>query len=87
MRLRDPKTIIRNLFNKYAKIDGNVVHAEKMFIINSVIKYLFENDAKKIDKEEIALYGDIIDKYLKNEVDILWEDGKLVVTDPKTGGK
>jgi hypothetical protein len=88
MKFRDPKTIIRNLFNKYAKIDGNVVHAEKIFIINSIVNYIYRDSEKnKVDKDELMFFGEAIDRYLKNEVDIRWKNGKLVITEPKTRGE
>jgi hypothetical protein len=88
MKFRDPKTIIRNLFNKYAKIEENVVHAEKIFIINSVINYIYrDSDKNKVDKDELMFFGEAIDRYLKNEVDIRWKNGKLIITEPKTRGE
>lgn len=85
MTPKDPKTIIRNLFNKYAKIDENVVYAQKIFVINSIISYIYrDHDRNKIDKDELMFYGEAIDKYLKNEVDIIWKNGKIVITNPKT---
>ena len=80
MTVKDPKTIIRNLYQKYAKRSENIIHAEKIFIINSLIKDLFTgHDANSVDKRLLAQYAELIDRYLKNEVDIYWKDGKLMV--------
>ena len=80
--MKDPKKIIRGLFEKYAIKEDNVVFAEKLFIINSVINYLFKDKYySDIDKNMILDYGELINKYLKGEVDIFWKDGTLMVED------
>jgi hypothetical protein len=85
MTPKDPKTIIRNLFKKYAKIVDNVVYAQKIFVINSIIAYVYRDyDKNSVDKDELMFYGEAIDKYLKNEVDIIWKNGKIVITNPKS---
>lgn len=82
MVLKDPKKIIRNLFDKHAIKEDNVVHAQKLFIINSIINYLFKDKSyTDIDKVKLIEYGEIINRYLKDEVDIYWEDDKLMVED------
>lgn len=82
MTLKDPKRIIRNLFEKYATKEENVVYAEKLFIINTVINYLFKDKHyTSIDKVKLVEYGEIINKYLKDEVDIYWKDDTLMVED------
>ena len=56
------------------------------FIINSIIQDLFRGkDANSIDKRLLGQYADLIDRYLKNEVDILWKDGKLMVEEVNPG--
>jgi hypothetical protein len=87
MTLKDPQTIIRNLYQKYAVRKDNIIHAEKIFIINSVIKNLFEGQtANSVDKRLLAQYAELIDRYLKDEVDICWKDGKLMVEEKNLGG-
>jgi hypothetical protein len=82
MTLKDPKKIIRNLFDKHATKMDNVVYAEKLFIINTIVNYLFrDKHYTEIDKKELMEYGEVINKFLKNEVDIFWKDGKLMVQD------
>ena len=69
MQLVEPKKIIRNLYKKYAIIEGNLVMADKLFIINTVINYIFKDgDPKNISTKHLAEYGEIISRYLKNEV-------------------
>lgn len=88
MQLKDPKNIIRNLFTKYAKIEDNVVYAEKIFIINSVVKYIYRDAGKNsVNKDELMLYGEAIDRYLKNEVDIVWKHGNIIIKDLRSRGE
>lgn len=80
MDLIDPKRIIRNLYKKYAIVDGNLIDANKLFIINTVINYIFKDkDYRRMERETLAKYGELINRYLKNEVDIYWKDDKLLV--------
>jgi hypothetical protein len=76
----EPKKIIRNLYRKYAIIDGNLIDADKLFVINTVINYIFKDkDYRSINTKELAEYGELINRYLKEEVDIYWEDDRLLV--------
>jgi hypothetical protein len=86
MLLKEPKAIIRNLFKKYVKVDGNLIHAEKFFIINAVIGTVFSGKSyTEINKKELLYYGEIITKYLNGELDIHLEDGKVIVEEVDTG--
>lgn len=88
MVIREPKTIIRNLFNKYSKIKDNVIYAEKLFVINTIINELFrDKDKKPPNKSELMYYGEVIDKYLKDELDIKWKDGRILISEIQIDGK
>lgn len=88
MTVREPKTIIRNLFNKYANIKDNVVYAEKLFVINTIINHLFQDTTgKQPNKSDLVYYGEVIDRYLKNELDIKWKDGKILISEFQKDGK
>lgn len=88
MKVKDPKTIIRNLYDKSITREDNIIYIEKLFIINTVINYLFKDKTyREIDQFQIARYGEIINRYLLNEVDIFWKDSKLMVEDLMTGEK
>jgi hypothetical protein len=87
MTLKDPKTIILGLYHKNVKIEGNLYRTEKLFLINSIINHLFKGGAAKLDKTMLSRYAELIDRYLKNEIDIYWEDGRLLVEELSgTGG-
>jgi hypothetical protein len=80
MNVKDPQKIIGGLVQKYAKRENNIIYADKLFVINSIICQLFDGvDYRQVDKKVLAEYGYIIDRYLKNEVDICWKDGKVQV--------
>jgi hypothetical protein len=80
MNVKDPQKIISGLVQKYAKRENNIIYADKLFVINSIICQLFDGvDYRQVDKKVLAEYGYIIDRYLKNEVDICWKDGKVQV--------
>lgn len=84
----EPRKIIRNLYKKYAIIEGNLIDAHKLFIINTVINHLFKDgDYRKIKTKELTEYGELISRFLKEEVDIYWEDDKLLVEELEPVGK
>ena len=37
MKIKDPKTIIRNLYEKYIEVDENIVYVNKLFVVNTII--------------------------------------------------
>lgn len=79
MTLKQPKQIITSIFKKYAKIQDNVVYADKLFVINTVVNTLFKNRNNKNFNKELVEYGEIINRYLNNEVDIFWEGDTIMV--------
>lgn len=86
MQLRDQKSIIRNLYQKHMEVVDNIVYADKLFVINTVINFLFKDKSyKDIDQFQIARYGEVINKFLHDQVDIFWQDGTLMVRDLENG--
>ena len=82
MNLKSPKQIIRSLFQKHSEKLDNVVYADKLFIINTIVNYLFKDkDYRTLDKTKIVEYGELINQYLADEVDIYWKDGTLMVVE------
>jgi hypothetical protein len=79
MTLRQPKQIITSIFKKYAKRQDNVVYADKLFIINTVVNTLFKNRDSKNFNKDLVEYGEIINRFLNNEVDIFWEGDTIMV--------
>lgn len=88
MNLKNPKQIIRNLFNKHSEKIDNVIYIEKLFIVNSVVSYLFKDkDVYKLDKAKIIEYGELINRYLEDEIDIYWKDDILMVRELDIDGQ
>lgn len=79
MILKQPKQIISSLFRKYAILEDNVIYAQKLFIINTVVNYVFSETDTAVLSKRLIKYGEIITRYLNNEVDIYWKDDKLFV--------
>jgi hypothetical protein len=81
MRLKDRREIIRDLFRKYIPQKENLIEAKKLFIINSVVNYVYSHEDQKEISKLLAFYGELISKYLKDEVDLYWKDGRIAVRD------
>lgn len=80
MAAAEPEKVINGIIKKYLKWEGNLFLAEKLFVVNSIIQHLLGGGKyKSIDKKILLEYSILIDQYLKNDIDIRWEDGKLVV--------
>ena len=58
------------------RVDENVVFAEKAFIINQVMNTISD---KEIPEESIVKLLTLVNKYVKNEVNIHFQNGKLTV--------
>lgn len=86
MNLKDPKTVVRNLYQKYIHKEENVIYVDKIFIINTIINFLFAGKTyKELDQFQIARYGEYIHRFLQDEVDIFWKDGRLIIRDLQSG--
>lgn len=82
MHVKDPKKIIRSLFQKYITTNDNVINAQKLFVVNSVIHYLFKDTYyMDVDKTKLIEYGALINRFLEEEIDIYWQNGILMVDD------
>jgi hypothetical protein len=79
MTVKEPKQIIFNIYKKYIKVQDNVVYARKLFVINVIIKFIFADGSAKVTAKLLAEYGELIDRYLKDEVDIRWKHGSIEV--------
>jgi hypothetical protein len=79
MTVKHPKQIISSLFKKYAILEENVIFADKLFVINTVINFIFKENNNRVTSKRLLEYGELITRYLNNEVDIYWQDDKLMV--------
>lgn len=67
------------------QIDGNVVYCEKMFMVNSVMKWLYASlidDRINLDIMQKHLL--IINDYLDNKVELFWNRGELEFVERET---
>jgi len=59
---------------------GNVIFAEKVFFVNSVIKWCLQRrENKEISIKQFRSYMLLLDKYVKQQIDLSWRDKKLLV--------
>jgi hypothetical protein len=80
MTLKDPREIMAALRKKYLVRQDNLLDADRLFTINSVIKKLYHDlESEKIDKNTLIEFSSMIERCLKKEVDIYWKDGKLYI--------
>lgn len=79
MRLKSKQEIIRDLFKRYIYRNENIVYGHKLFVINSIINYIYVDDDEKNIYKLMVYYSGLIDKYLKGELDLYWEGGKIRV--------
>ena len=83
-QLKDPRDIVSGLYKKYVTKEDNVIHAEKIFFVNGLIREAFKKEDQQKIIHELMVWGEAIPKYLNNELDMVWKDGNIVVT--KVGG-
>lgn len=80
MQIKNPQQVIRSLYTNHAEKLDNVIYADKIFIINSIVNHLFrDKHYTEIDKSRLLRYGEIISRFLEDELDVYWKDGKLMV--------
>lgn len=63
-------------------VEGNVVHASKAFVVNTVIQWCYKKaNSKQIEAEEMDFYLKAISAFLENKINIYWDkDGNLVIS-------
>lgn len=84
MRLRPASDIIRDILKREVKHENNIIHAERIFMATSVIKWAYE---KTQDVGEILGYLSQVERYLKEEINLVWSDGIIKVTPNVKKGK
>jgi len=60
--------------------EGNIFHADKLFVVNSVIKWVVDRaKSGEFDATQVKNYLNVVSTYLKGDVDLFWEKGTLFV--------
>jgi|688.fasta_scaffold191808_4 hypothetical protein len=72
----DIETQIKRILKSYKTIDGNLINCQKIFVANSVLIWALENVK---EKEKIIYYIREVEKHLKDEITLYWEDGSIKV--------
>jgi hypothetical protein len=79
---QEEKEYIIDLLRRRNMLDqkDNVIHSEKAFVINSILKLCFKKSKKnRQSKEEWLRYLKIIDSYIRDKTDIKWRSGKFEI--------
>jgi len=65
---------------KCISFENNIIHAEKAFFISSVIKWCVkEREKKELTDSRVNKYFRLLKQYLNEDLDLYWEDGKIMV--------
>lgn len=79
----EAKRFINDLIadGKHFYYEGNVFHAEKLFIINSVVSWVVDMaKSGEFDHSQVRNYLNVISSFLNGSIDdIFWENGTLYV--------
>lgn len=73
----DIELIISNIINEFRQVNGNIYHAEKLFIAHTVLRWAFDSAR---NESEVRFYIDQVKKYLRNEINLYWKDGKIRIS-------
>jgi len=75
----DKKDFIKFLYDRGTlKRDENVYHAEKVFIINQVIKNCISSDPSE---DALLKYLMLVDRFINNKLDLFFMNDKLYIRD------
>ena len=84
MKIRDRTDILRYLkeHDPSYRVEGNVVFAPKVFIINTVVQWCYHQiNAKKMQPNEMDFYLMSIEGFLQDNNNLSWdEDDNLVIS-------
>ena len=62
--------------------DGNLLHTSRIFVAASVIRWIYENTNTK---EQIMHYLSQVEKHLKGELEMYWENDLIRIRKEKRG--
>ena len=80
----DKKDFIKFLYDRGTlKRDENVYHAEKVFIINQVIKHCISGDSSE---DAMVKYLMLVDRFINNKLDLFFMNDKLYIREHPDDG-
>jgi len=60
-------------------VEDNVVHCNKLFVINSVMKWIYNNLlSEDMTIDSMRNYLLVINDYLDDKIELSWEEGELI---------
>lgn len=83
MRLKNENEILDELIKKFSQKKDNVYYLNRLFVANTVIRWIFRETSQH---EEILQYLMQVERFLKEEIDLYWKNGKIKVA-RKNGAK
>lgn len=66
---------IKFILKSHLKIDKNLFLSHKLFVAKSAINWIFDHGK---DINIIKYYLKDVEKYLNGDLELLWEDGKIL---------
>ena len=80
----DKKDFIKFLYDRGSlKLDENVYHAEKVFIINQVIKSCISSDPSE---DALVKYLMLVDRYINDKLELFFMNDKLYIREHPDDG-
>ena len=80
----DKKDFIKFLYDRGSlSRDENVYHAEKVFIINQVIKQCISSDSSE---DALVKYLMLVDRFINNKLDLFFMNDKLYIREHPDDG-
>jgi hypothetical protein len=67
---------ISRILKKYTKKEENIIQCQRLFVANSVLRWVVENIK---DKEKIIYYLKEAEKHLSGEITLYWQDDTIKV--------
>ena len=72
--------VMENLKRRFMQEDGNVVKAEKFFLVSSIVRDVIQKKfSGELDDEQCRAYFVYIEKFLNDEIEMFWDEGVVKV--------
>tara|TARA_Y100000004_G_C8914042_1_gene412231 strand:- start:896 stop:1150 length:255 start_codon:yes stop_codon:yes gene_type:complete len=80
--LKEAEIFIKDIIaeGKYFYYEDNVFMAEKLFVVNSIIRWVVSRSKSgEFDSSQVRNYLNAVASYLDGKIDVFWENGALYV--------
>lgn len=75
---------IQKLIKDFATKKGNIFHAERLFVANTVLNWAFQNYK---DEKTLRNYIFQVERHLNGEITLYWENDVIKVKNKKKNGE